>query len=433
MRPLVFARWFAVLSVGYVLATQVVPAVAQQPPALVTVAPVIERRNAVGGQTFVGTVEPLRRSTIGSAVSGRLIDLKVNEGDRVTKDQPLAQVLTKQLDIQIAAATAERNLRAEELREMKNGSRPEEIKQAEAQMHAARSALDYAQGKMSRTRNLFDRNVVTEDQLLDDTKIGVAAEKAFVAAEANYNLIKAGPRQERIAQAEARLLAAEEEVNRLLDQLEKHTIKAYFDGYIVKEHTEKGQWIMSGDPVVELVEVDQVDVVVQVLESYIPQLALGAPARVEITALPQQAFEGKVVHIVPQADVRSRGFPVHIRLTNKLLPDGQVLLKPGMFARATLPVEMKPTVLLVPKDALVLGGLEPMLYVVEPDAMDRTKLRVRAQPVRAGVAFDSLVEVSGQLAAGQQVVIEGNERLRSGQEIVVGNTAGASLLPSKNK
>jgi HlyD family secretion protein len=397
-----------------------------QPPALVTVAPIIEKKNAIGGHTFVGTVEPSRRSTIGSAVSGRVIELKVNKGDRVKKDQPIAQILTKQLDIQILVTRAERDLRAQELKELENGSRPEEVRQAEAQTEMTRSANEYAQSRLKRTRGLRESSVASEDQLLDDIRLANVAQQNMFAAEANLALIKAGPRAEKIAQARARLVAADEEVNRLLDQLEKHTIKAWFDGYVVKEHTETGQWIMSGDPVVEVVEVDEVEVEVMVLENYLPHLTIGSTAQVEITSLPQKMFEGRVTHVVPQADVRSRSFPVQVRLQNQALPDGQILIRPGMFTRVTLPVESKPSILLVPKDALVLGGAEPMVYVVDTDPKDPAKRMCRPVPVKSGVSFDSMIEVTGPLQAGQPVVIEGNERLRPGQEVVVQRVKGES-------
>jgi multidrug efflux pump subunit AcrA (membrane-fusion protein) len=148
---------------------------------------------------------------------------------------------------------------------------------------------------------------------------------------------------------------------------------------------------------------------------------LGAPARVEIGALPQELFEGRVTQIVPQADIRSRNFPVKVRLANRTLPDGQPLLRAGMFARVILPVERKPSVLMVPKDALVLGGAEPVIFLADPDPQDPNKLRARSVAVKAGIATGGLIEISGGgLRAGQQVVVEGNERLMPGGEVRVG-------------
>jgi RND family efflux transporter MFP subunit len=393
---------------------------AQFGPALVSVAPITEHPNVAAGHTFVGTVNPARRSVVGSAVAGRVIDFMVNDGDRVKQKQPLAQLLTKALDIQIAAARADLDLRTEEYREMVNGSREEEVREAEAQMEAAKALHEYTQKKLARTKSLIDRNASSQDQLQDDTSVALAATHRYTAAKATFEMVKTGPRKEKIAQARARMAAAEEEVNRLLDQLEKHTITAPFDGYIVREYTEVGQWISSGDPVAEVVELAEVDIDVQVLETFLPKLLVGTPARVEIGALPNELFEGKVTQIVPQADVRSRNFPVKVRLKNRFLPDGQPLLRAGMFARVILPVDQKTSVLMVPKDALVLGGPEPLVFLAVPDAKDPKKVVAQPVPVKAGIATDGLIEIIGPgLKPGLQVVVEGNERLIPGAELRV--------------
>ena len=100
----------------------------QAPPAaLVAVSPVVERE-VTAGQTFVGTVMPLRKSIVGSAVDGRVIEYPLNEGDRVQKGQVLAHLLTDTVKLQLAAAEAELDLRKQQLAELKNGTRPEEIR-----------------------------------------------------------------------------------------------------------------------------------------------------------------------------------------------------------------------------------------------------------------------------------------------------------------
>lgn len=121
---------------------------AQTGPAKVTIAEVVER-DLSSGRSFVGTVEPRRHSSIGSAVSGRVIEFLVNEGDRVIKGQPLAKLLTRNLDIQIAAAKAEQELRKHELLELKNGARVEERRESEARMQAAHSAMKLSLTKLA--------------------------------------------------------------------------------------------------------------------------------------------------------------------------------------------------------------------------------------------------------------------------------------------
>lgn len=426
------ARAIVVVLLGAaVLAASAQKAAAQGGPAPVFVAPIVEVPEVAAGQAFVATINPARRSMVGSAVSGRVTEFFANEGDKVTKGQPLAQLLTNALEIQIAAARAELDLRKREHEELANGSREEEIRQAEAELLSAKAALEYAQAKSRRTQSLFERNAASQDQLQDDTRLGLAAVHFHAAKQAAYDLVKTGPRKEKIAQAQARVAMAEEEVNRLLDQLAKCTIRSPFDGYVVHEHTEVGQWIASGELVADVVEVAEVDVDAQVLESYIPQLRLGASARVEVGAMPNRIFEGQVTQIVPQADVRSRSFPVKVRLKNEFASDGQTLLKPGMFAKVVLPVEKKQAVLMISKDALVLGGPEPVVYVVDTDPKDG-KTRARPVAVRVGVASKGMVEISGPVQAGQRVVVEGNERLMPGKEVTATErVAAAERVPSK--
>ena len=171
---------------------------------------------------------------------------------------------------------------------------------------------------------------------------------------------------------------------------------------------------------------------VHVLESQVPHLRIGTSVRVEITALPKQILTGTIVSIIPQADPRTRTFPVKIRLRNTITR-GDPLIKSGMLSRVTLPTGALTRALLVPKDALVLGGRGgPMVYLVVADPSDSKKQVARPVPVRLGVAIGSLIQVSGEIRAGQRVVVQGNERLRPGQAVRPKrvSTRGASA-PSK--
>jgi multidrug efflux pump subunit AcrA (membrane-fusion protein) len=114
---------------------------------------------------------------------------------------------------------------------------------------------------------------------------------------------------------------------------------------------------------------------------------------------------------VAQADLRSRNFPVKVRLENRLV-DGRYLLKPGMFARISLPVGKMEQALLVPKDAVVLGGPSPMVFVFEPNPKDPQLGKARPVPVQLGTDSEGNVSVTGDLKPGQQVIVEGNERMR---------------------
>ena len=434
------AAWLAALVLAAWLGPLVDSVEAQSggpPPALVRLAPVVERQDLRAGQAFVGTVEPLRRSVVGSAVDGRVVEFAVNAGDTVQKGQPLAQLLTETIGIEIRVARAELALRQQELLELKNGTRPEELREAEARMLAAQALRDYAQSKLRRTQTLYDRKATTEDELHDAVAAAAAAENNAAANRAAYELAQAGPRRERIDQAQARVDMAQEQLNRLLDIEAKYTIRAPFDGEVVAEHTEVGQWISTGQLVAEVVELARVEILIQVPEVYAPHVALGSRVRVEVPALPETLFEGEVAAIINQADERSRTFPVRVRVENDRTGPAGRLLKAGMFARVWLPVAEKARVLLVPKDAVVLGGPTPLVYVPQGDASRPGGAVAAAVPVGLGVQDEALIEVTGPLQPGQMVVVDGNERLFPGQPLVVdaprgpaASAAGAAAAPA---
>lgn len=407
-------------SMAMVIAVLVAPSLAmaqQRPPAPVVVAPVLERKVAAG-QTFVGTVQPLRRSVVGTAVPGRVIEFFVNEGDRVKKDQPLAQLRLDALKIQRAAAMAELDLREQELAEMENGSRPEELDQAKARVAGAKALMEYRQSRLKRLQELIERKAASTDEFQDASSVADQAVAAYLDAHKAYELAVAGPRKEKINQAKARVAAGKEEVNRIDDQIRKHTIVSPFDGYVVAEYTEVGQWISQADPVAEVIEVDQVEIAIALLEDYVTTLKIGQAVRVEIGALKAETLVGSVALIVPQADVKSRTFPVKVRVKNDFV-DGRPLIKPGMLARVTLPVGAASTALMVPKDAIVLGGPTPIVYAITPGSGTNGPSTARLVPVQLGIVENDLIEVRGDLKPGDQVVCQGNERLMPGAPISV--------------
>ncbi|WP_339728983.1 efflux RND transporter periplasmic adaptor subunit [uncultured Gimesia sp.] len=393
------------------------PLMAQRGPAAVAVAEIVERETA-SGQMFVGTVLPIKRSSIGSAVGGRVAEFSVNEGDFVRAKQPLAQLLTNTINLEVAAEKAELDFRKHELAELENGSRPDEIRRAKALMQAAKADSEYQQKRLKRLESLYARKAVNDDDIQQVVSESIRSEELFQEALAAYNLAVEGPRKEKIAQAKSQVAIQQALVDKLESQVVKHTIITPFDGYVVAEHTEVGQWVNSGELVAEVIALGEVDVQVQVLENHVPHVRLGMEVRVEVPAIPDQVFTGTVVLIVPQADVRSRTFPVKVRIKNTITKDGP-LLKSGMLARAILPTGPQQRALLVSKDALVLGGPTPMIYVVEPSSDKKNQGKARAVPVQVGVANGRLIQVKGNLKGGEHVVIRGNERLRPGQDVVI--------------
>ncbi len=423
------------------------------PPPPVVVAKVV-RKEVATGQTYVGTVMPSKRSAVGSAVDGRVTSFPVNVGDRVTKGQALCQLLIETVNLQIAAAEAELRLRNAELNELKNGSQPEEIAQAAARMESAQALRDFSASRLKRATQLVKQGqTITQEQLEEYESTAVAAERALRAAQQEHQLIVKGPRQEKIDQARAKYEGQQELVHQLQDQLKKHTMTAPFDGYVVQEGTEMGEWVTRGQVVATVVALDEIEIEAHVLDAHIDPIRVGMLVRVEVPALSQPLYVGEVTHVSPQGDLKSRTFPVHVKVKNIIRDDGPTL-KAGMVARVTLPVGQPRQSLVVPKDAIVFGGPVPVVFVVGPmpavPAAGGAQAKaappaeaskgpppevVRPVRVELGIADGKQIVVTGELAVDDRVVVLGNERLRPGQPVNVTKTvepeteAAASTRP----
>lgn len=189
-----------------------------------------------------------------------------------------------------------------------------------------------------------------------------------------------------------------------VDDLE---IKAPFDGYVVQTTAELGEWIDRGEDVAQIISTDTVRVRVDVPERFIDGLRLGASANLYLDALGSNQFEGLVVAILPQGLSDSRTFPVIVETLNP-----QHRMRGGMSARVALKIERPGTAVLVHKDALVSGPMGHLVFLAQQE-------QAVARAVTAGMPHKGYISVQGDLAAGDLVIVRGNERLQDGQPIRV--------------
>ena len=391
-------------------------------------------------QSFVGSVSALRQVTVGSAVEGRVGDVFVNRGDKVagprelpaTEDAPakkelgqvLAQLETRTLSLQIDTANTLLTLAKDAAAELA-ANLPREIELAESKLVEAKARLEFSEKDLERQNRLKAQNgVVSEteyEQALSQYQVNTQ-----LAAQAGNELARLKATSElRLRQVESRIKAAEQEILRLEDLKSKYTLRAPFDGYVINKLTEVGAWVRSGDPIAEIVHLDNLEFEFAVPQQYMGEIqrsfetgGTNLKARIEIEGL-SETIEGEVDTIVPQADLRSRTLPVRAKIAN-VERGGLPLLRPGMIGRASLSFGNRREVILIKKDALVLGGATPIIYKLVKNGDKTTVTQVS---VKAGSSIGSWIEVSGSLQPGDQVVIQGNERLRPDQEVSILRTS----------
>jgi multidrug efflux pump subunit AcrA (membrane-fusion protein) len=401
---------------------------AQQGPASVVVADVL-RFDVSARQSFVGNVVANRRVIVGSAVDGRVLDSPIKAGQPIATRDTLALVRTVTIEIEIEAAKAELELRVAELEELQNGSRPEEIQLAEASLEAAGALRDYAKTKFSRAERLIaSGSGISQDEFEEARSEYLRAVAMVAEASSQLELVRQGPRPEKIRQAAARVEVQKQVIAGLEDRLDKYTVRAPFDGFVITEMTQAGAWLTQGQAVAEIVEIDPIEIELFVPESNIGFVRKGLQVVVRVDALPGRDFPGEVVQIVPFADPRARTFPVKVRVPNPAEEAGHPLL-PGMLAQVRLPTSLARESLMVPKDALQLGGEQPVVMKVADG-------KAVSVAVVVGPSLGNLIAVEpagdAVLDEGDLVVVRGNERLRNDQAVVIASQISIAPPPAYN-
>jgi len=210
------------------------------------------------------------------------------------------------------------------------------------------------------------------------------------------------------AQLRANLAGAEAqlaEAQRLRDEAE---LRAPFNGIVNKVFLEPGEWAPAGQPIVELVGSDDIELEVEVPETIIGQLHKGQKVDIRLPFLNKLTTNGTIEHLARATTAAGHLFPIVISLD----PTPQLI--PGMTAELAITVEAPPAILVPVAAVINPGGSNPSLFVLEGD-------RVHEVAVQIEQFLGDKVMVSGNLADGSLVVTSGQTNLMDGKQVEVGS------------
>jgi multidrug efflux pump subunit AcrA (membrane-fusion protein) len=372
-------------------------------PQKVTVAKA-EMRPLPVSLTLVGTVEPATRSLIATEVAGIVEEMPVREGDRLEKGQRICKLNDDTVSLQLREAKARLQNLESQLAELEAGTRQTELERLKALYESARAEFDRWTNERERVHKLYGDEQSNQKEVYDTEAGYRSAEQQMLAAKAQYELGVEGPRAEQIEQARFAVAAQQAVVHRLERDLAKTEIRAPFSGFVVRRAVEVGEWVSQGSAIVELADLGQVLITVDVPEQAVPFVQVGNRAAIQIDAL-KDRFEGAVKHVIPQADEAARTFPVEIEV-----PNDPPVLKSGMFARATTVAGPEQTVVAVPKDSVSHQMGASYVALVRPG--QGGQMMAFPTPVTVGLDIGDWIEItSGNIAAGTEVVVRGNEMI----------------------
>ena len=292
---------------------------------LVRVRPV-ESAAAQGGRRVIlnatGYIIAAHKIELASKVVGRVAWIGVEKGDRITKGQPIVRLEDDEYNAQVQQSTGRLLALEARLEELENGSRPEEIAVAEANLEQSKADLENARINLERARKLTAEKVFSQ-QVLDDATAQYDSQFARVRSlERTFELVRIGPRQEQIDAVKGEIEEATGRVAFFKTQLKNTVIRAPVDGTILEREVEIGEYVTTSfvgergakGYVVSLADLNDLQVELDINQNDFAKLGRDQSGIVTTDAYPDREYEGFIEEISPEANRQKATVQVKVKI-----------------------------------------------------------------------------------------------------------------------
>jgi multidrug resistance efflux pump len=247
-----------------------------------------------------GAVEALSEEIrVSAQIGGRLDQVLVDEGDRVTAGQVLAVIENRDYRARVASADAELRLREAELRRLVNGARPQERREVEAALAEADAVLQHARTEQERNRQLLRVGVIAQNEVDGADRAARVAQARVDAARQHADLVNADPREEDVARAQSAIALAQARLEEARAELDKTFVRAPIGGVILRRRCKAGESVSTQfeSPIVTMADDRVRRVRVDVDETDVAAVAVGQAAYVTADGFGDRHFAGRVVRV----------------------------------------------------------------------------------------------------------------------------------------
>jgi multidrug efflux pump subunit AcrA (membrane-fusion protein) len=354
-------------------------------------------------QSYTGEVAALRTSEVGFERGGKLTQVLVEEGDRISLDTPLAKLDTANLEAQRQGLIAQKAQASAILAELSNGARREKITAAQARVRDIEQQLKLEQLKSSRREYLYGEGAIAREELDEIAFNQKALAERLVNAQSNLAELNNGTRVEQINAQQAEVDRLSAEIADLDITIAKSTLKSPFDGIVAARNLDEGTVIQAGQSILRLVENAQPKVKVGVPILVASRMQPGSEQQVTIG---DQKYRATVSSILPEVNPATRTRTVVLMVN----PTAATQVSPKQIARLNITQTQETNGYWLPMTALVKGdrGLWSC-YAVIADKLYPS--RVERRLIEVLETDGERVLVRGTLKAGDAIVTDGTQRL----------------------
>lgn len=376
-----------------------------------------EQRDLEVTLSYTGDILPNRQTAIFAKTTGYIRAIHADRGEFVKAGQLLVEIEPTEMEAaldQARAALATSQAGLQVARSNLETARANLANQ-QANLTKAQTVVANDRRQAERMTELFARGLVAAQER-DNAR--TTYEASLAAARAQEAQVQAARVQIETADSQVRLAESQIEQQRAAVRMaqmrvDDTRVAAPFAGYISQKHLDVGAAVNAqaaassnaSVAILTLQDLDPVRVQIEVPERDVARVRPGARVRLKADAYPDQRFSGAVERIVHTLDPRTRTMGVEV-----VIPNADHRLKPGMYARVELVLEVRRSALLLPLEALGGGEGRPSVLVVREGTVARV-------PVELGAADGPRIQITKGLGPGDQVIVQGRELVRDGQTV----------------
>ena len=383
---------------------------APQPVKNVTVA-AATRSTITVSLEYPARIRPRQEIVVSPKIAGRVASVRADVSQPVRRGDVLFTLESNDNEAQVRAARAAVESAKANLTRTSDSSLTSQVIQAQAAVKQAQVQDDDARDIYERTQKLFTDGAVSRQQL-DSVKARLdSAGIALDTARQNLSLIqdKGGPQSTGLASTQVDQAVATADLAE--SQLRNTVVTSPISGLVAARNVDPGELVASGMPAFVVIDVSSVTAETSVEEDTVQKIRKGQAVPISVDAAGNGSFRGVVDTISPAADPRTQGYLVKVRVTN---PGAG--LRSGMFARVSFPVENRENVIVVPNSAVMTEtGVDYVYAVVQADG----QTVIRKTAVTAGISNDTVTEIASGLEKGTLVVTEGQSFLNDGEKVAI--------------
>jgi len=303
-----------------------------------------------------GTIKPYHETMISSEVNGNVIEVLIEVGDVVKKNQILVNIDNELISLA--------------------------LEQANAQLLNTSANYEKAKKDRERFEKLREDNDISEYEYENSVLQEKVTRAAYLSAD-----------------------AAKKSTER---QLRNTKIKSPIDGRIAEKFVDIGQMVSPGTPVVKVIDIDRVKVEIEVSEDEVIKIKKGQSIMLAADVYPGVEFTGEVLSVSPQASLNTRTYPVEVVVPNNRENE----LKSGMIVRVNIRTGSMNNVVMIPRDAILERDGKRIAFTVDNG-------KARQKQLELGVTIGNRVLVKRGISPGEQLVIVGHHNLIDGSNVRV--------------